>query len=266
MNTPDIRQVLGVVGHPIRHSDSPALFAARFERLGRTDLTYDAFDIATAEEVNAWMRSTPNLRGFNVTLPHKQRLVPYLDGLDAEARAVGAVNTVVRTDEGWVGHNTDVHGFRTAVKPFLTMHHERALVLGSGGAAAAVHFVLKGLGMEAVTVSRSVNAKSVADEGRPERWARPVIGYDELSEPLLQHHLLVVNCSPVGMHPDTAGCPPIPVHCLTPRHLVVDLVYKPRETALMRRARSQGAAALNGEDMLRLQADRAWEIWSAAGV
>lgn len=254
-------KVLGVMGHPVKHSQSPRLFAQRFEELGRTDLTYEKFDLPNAADFPSWSQSHPEVVGLNVTVPHKKSLIPHLHGLSHEAQAVGAVNTLVRTTEGWMGHNTDVWGFQRSIQPFLAKHHERALVLGTGGSAAAVHHVLGNLGIDTVGVSRSGNSAHLKTYA-----GRPLVGYQELNGPLLQHHLLVVHCTPVGMSPHTDQMVPLPVEHLGPQHLVVDLIYTPRNTLLLSRAKAQGAEVLHGGDMLRLQADRAWDIWAASGV
>ena len=174
---------------------------------------------------------------------------------------MGAVNTLVRHGDDWVGHNTDVWGFQRSIQPFLANRHERALVLGTGGSAAAVHHVLASLGIDALGVSRQGNstAGTVA-------YGRPALGYDELNAFVLKHHLLVVHCTPVGMHPHDDEMVPFPASFLTPDHLVVDLIYNPAETRLLKEAKRQGAHVLNGADMLRLQAEKAWEIWSQSGI
>ena len=252
---------LGLIGHPVDHSQSPSLFAARFERLGRDDLTYEAFDLPDISAFPAWSQANTDVVGLNVTVPHKSAVMSYLQNLGAEAEQIGAVNTLVRTPEGWVGHNTDAWGFRRSIQPFLKNTHERALVLGTGGSAAAVIWALRDLGIDAVAVSRSGRSS----EGKLHADV-PVIGYDELNPALTQHHLLVVHCTPVGMSPNTDEMVTFPTSNLGAGHLVVDLVYSPPETRLLREAHAQGAVVLNGQDMLRLQADRAWEIWSEAGV
>ena len=254
-------KVLGVMGHPVKHSQNPRLFAQRFEELGRTDLTYEKFDLPNAADFPSWSQSHPEVVGLNVTVPHKKSLIPHLHGLSHEAQAVGAVNTLVRTTDGWMGHNTDVWGFQRSIQPFLAKHHERALVLGTGGSAAAVHHVLGNLGIDTVGVSRSGNSAHLKTYA-----GRPLVGYQELNGPLLQHHLLVVHSTPVGMSPHTDQMVPLPVEHLGPQHLVVDLIYTPRNTLLLSRAKAQGAEVLHGGDMLRLQADRAWDIWAASGV
>ncbi len=252
---------LGLIGHPVGHSQSPKLFAARFERLGRHDLSYEAFDLPDISSFPAWSQDNPDVVGLNVTVPHKSAVMPFLQSLGPEAAQIGAVNTLVRTPEGWVGHNTDAWGFRRSIQPFLKNTHERALVLGTGGSAAAVIWALQDLGIDAVAVSRSGRSA----EGKLHAGA-PVIGYDELNPALIQHHLLVVHCTPVGMSPNTENMVDFPTSNLGAGHLVVDLVYSPPKTRLLREAQAQGAVVLNGEDMLRLQADKAWEIWAEAGV
>ena len=252
---------LGLIGHPVGHSQSPRLFADRFERLGRQDVTYETFDLPDISNFPAWSQAHPDVVGLNVTVPHKSAVLPYLHGLGTEAEQIGAVNTLVRTPEGWVGHNTDAWGFRRSIQPFLKNTHERALVLGTGGSAAAIIWALRDVGIDVVAVSRSGRSS----DGRLHAGA-PVVGYDELNPALIQHHLLVVHCTPVGMFPSTEDMVAFPTSHLGAGHLVVDLVYSPPQTRLLREAQAQGAVVLNGQDMLRLQADKAWEIWVEAGV
>ena len=253
--------LLGVLGHPIDHSQSPTLFADILTRAGRTEISYRAFDLPDIQHFPDMVAQHPNLAGLNVTVPHKRSILPFLSDLSEEARALGAVNTLVRHGDDWVGHNTDVWGFQRSIQPFLANRHERALVLGTGGSAAAVHHVLASLGIDALGVSRQGNstAGTVA-------YGRPTLGYEELNAFVLKHHLLVVHCTPVGMHPHDDEMVPFPTSFLTPDHLVVDLIYNPAETRLLKEAKRQGAHALNGADMLRLQAEKAWEIWSQSGI
>lgn len=253
--------MLGVLGHPIGHSQSPTLFADILKRAGRTEISYRAFDLPDIQRFPDLVAQHPNLVGLNVTVPHKRSVLPFLSDLSEEARALGAVNTLVRHGDDWVGHNTDVWGFQRSIQPFLANRHERALVLGTGGSAAAVHHVLDSLGIEALGVSRQGNSA----EGTV-AYGRPALGYDELNAFLLKHHLLVVHCTPVGMHPHDHEMVPFPTSFLTPDHLVVDLIYTPAETRLLKEAKRQGAHALNGADMLRIQAEKAWEIWSQSGI
>jgi len=259
--TPNSGAKLGLIGHPVGHSQSPALFETILAQDQRTDVIYEAFDLPNVERFPAFVENHPHLLGLNVTVPHKQNILPMLADLSPEAKALGAVNTLVRTPAGWKGHNTDVWGFQRSIQPFLMNRHERALVLGTGGSAAAVHHVLRNLGIEALSVSRG------GDSTRgTEAFGRPSIGYHELNATLLRHHLLVVHCTPIGMWPKTEEIVAFPVELLTPNHLVMDLIYNPSETLLLRQAKAKGAATLNGSDMLRLQAEKAWSIWQEAGV
>ena len=253
--------LLGVLGHPIAHSQSPELFSQILAAEGRNDVSYIPFDLPRIEDFPAFTENHPNLVGLNVTVPYKQAILPMLSDVSEEARSVGAVNTLVKTKRGWEGHNTDIWGFRRSIQPFLTNHHERALVLGTGGSASAVHFVLSSLGIETTSVSRD------GDSSRGTRaCGRMSIGYHELSEWVVRHHLLVVHCTPVGMHPKHQDMVPFPANLLTSDHLVVDLIYNPAETRFLHEAKRQGASILNGRDMLRLQAEKAWDIWKTSGV
>lgn len=254
-------KLLGVLGHPIAHSQSPTLFKRILSAEGRDDVVYQTFDLPNIEDFHTLTQDHPHLVGLNVTVPHKQAILSKLVGVSEEAQAVGAVNTLVKMPLGWEGHNTDVWGFQRSIQPFLANRHERALVLGTGGSAAAVHHVLAKLGIEAVAVSRN------GDSTKGTRaLGRTSIGYHEVTEWVVRHHLLVVHCTPVGMHPHDEDMVPFPTSWLTPDHLVVDLIYSPAETRLLRESRAQGAAVLNGADMLRLQAEKAWEIWKTSGV
>ena len=209
------------------------------------------------EAINRWLderqaRQTTGGLGQEMSV-HKQTIIPLLDGLSGEAHAIGAVNTIAFTPEGRIGHNTDAEGFRRSIAPFLKSHHERALVLGTGGSAAAVCHVLRSIGMHVTRVSR--NAPSAQD----------VIRYADLKEEGIRTTPLIVNCTPVGMHPQVNFLPPFESEALQglgDGHLVVDLVYNPRETRLLREASMLGARTLGGLSMLEHQAEAAWNIWS----
>lgn len=201
------------------------------------------------------MRALENLRGFNVTIPHKQAIIPYLDELSEDARRIGAVNVVcVHTDPSgrmrWTGCNSDVIGFSRSIRPLLQSGlHTRALVLGTGGASRAVVYGLQQLGLHPQLVSRTEGT------GR--------LSYAQLTEAVIQDHKVIVNCSPVGMYPHTDACPDLPYHLLTPQHLLYDLVYNPLQTRFMELGKQQGAVVKNGLEMLHLQAEAAWQMWHA---
>ena len=244
-------QQLGLVGRSLGHSFSRDYFARKFEREGLIDFRYDNFEFASPGDLKG-VFSIPRLLGFNVTIPYKRDIVPLLDGLSPDARDIGAVNTVVRTPSGWRGHNTDWLGFQLSLKRAGYRPRERsaAIVLGTGGAAAAVSYALKRLGVQVHAVSRTPSAKQLS--------------YAQASDYPASAFDLVVNTTPLGTSPDTDAMPPFDVDVLGGRHLAVDLIYNPPETKFLRRARAAGAQTLNGLPMLRLQAEAAWDIWKNA--
>lgn len=242
----------GLIGHPLGHSFSAAFFAQKFATEG-IDASYHNFDIATIDEVENILSTHPRLRGFNVTIPYKQAILPYLDTVSSEAQEIGAVNVVkvVYDDEGkrsLHGFNSDVVGFIRSIAPLLQPHHTKALVLGTGGASRAIVYGLKQLGISATLVSR--------------RPCEGQLTYADIDAQVLQAHTVVVNCSPIGMHPHVDEAPALPYELLSERHLCYDLVYNPAETAFMQRSAAQGATVKNGLEMLHLQALAAWEIWN----
>jgi len=245
----------GLIGHPVAHSLSARYFEQKWAELGLEDCRYTLHDLPDLDALPALWESRA-WAGMNVTVPHKQAVMDQLDGLSPEAEAIGAVNTIAFTPAGRIGHNTDAVGFRRSIAPFLEGHHDHALVLGTGGSSAAVVHVLRAIGIDVTRVSRNPTAPgdiAYADIGREGLAATP----------------LLVNCTPVGMHPAVDGIPPLSAAALGgfgPRHFVVDLIYSPRETALMKRASALGARTLDGFSMLHLQADAAWEIWTGGAA
>ncbi len=242
----------GIIGYPLGHSYSRAFFTEKFQREG-IDAQYHNFPIEHVDELPRVLSEFPNLRGLNVTLPHKQAVIPYLDELSPEASRIGAVN-VIRIDrsEGkphLKGFNSDIIGFVESLRPLLKPTHRKALVLGTGGASRAICVGLEGLGLEWRYVSRTKR------EG--------AFTYNELTPSILQEYPVVVNCSPVGMFPHVDECPAIPYEALSEANLLFDLVYNPEETLFMRRGAQYGACVKNGLEMLRLQAIASWEFWTA---
>ena len=249
-----ITRRFGVLGQSLAHSQSPALFADRFSAWGINDASYERFERANLEGFGEWLQTeaeaSPALMGLNVTIPYKQPIIPLLQDLTPTARAIGAVNAIKPGANGWVGHNTDAEGFMKSLRPFLTAAHDRALILGNGGAAAAVRFGLQSLGIDVVHVTRL-----------PIEWE--AMRYDTLNAAYLRHCKLVVQCTPVGTYPNTEACIDLPWDGLTPEHLAVDLVYNPAQTAFLKRAEAAGAKTMNGKAMLIAQAEAAWEWWNA---
>lgn len=245
---------LGLIGFPLTHSFSAKYFAEKFEKESISGFTYENFEIPQIQDFPAVIMNNPNLVGLNVTIPYKEQIIPFLDELDEEAKEIGAVNTIkiIRVD-GKVhlkGYNTDIYGFRETLKPLLKMNHYKALILGTGGAAKAVEYVLKKIGLSVFYVSRS--PKSDRQKS-----------YEELNEFAVNDYPVIVNSTPLGMHPNVDACPPIPYEYLTEDNLLYDLIYNPAETMFMKKGAEKGANTQNGLGMLKLQAEKAWEIWNS---
>jgi len=242
----------GIIGNPLTHSHSPEFFIEKFKQLNLNDHQYLKFELQEIEELPDIIKSQPSLAGFNVTSPYKESVINYLDEVDVYARFIGAVNTVkiIREDgkKHLTGYNTDAYGFEHALKPNLTEKHKRALILGTGGASKAVKFVFKKLGISYQNVTR-----------RPLKSHHIV--YWAVTKQLLEDHLIIVNTTPLGMHPGTMDYPSLPYEYLTSDHLMFDLIYNPSKTRFLELGKKAGATTVNGLEMFRLQAERAWEIW-----
>lgn len=242
----------GLVGYPLGHSFSRKFFSNKFTKEG-IDAEYLNFELPSITQLPQIIAEHPNLRGFNVTIPYKQQVIPYLSDISAEALAIGAVNVVkvTRKDNQAVltGFNSDVIGFVNSIRPLLQPHHRKALILGTGGASKAICYGLKEkLDIEPLFVSRS------AKDG--------AITYADIDETLLSEYEVIVNCTPSGMFPHVDECPPLPYHLLASRHLLYDLVYNPEETLFMKKGMARGARVKNGLGMLILQALESWNIWN----
>ena len=242
----------GLIGFPLGHSCSPKYFNEKFKQENR-NAEYLPFEIKDIESVHDILVRHPDLKGFNITIPHKQNIIPLLDSLSEEAQQVGAVNCVkVEHLDGQTrltGYNTDVYGFRNSLLQFIPQGIQKALVLGNGGAAKAVRYALQSLGMQTLTVSRTPKNESE-------------IGYADLSA-LLDDYKLIVNTTPLGTWPNIAQCPDIPYGQLTSKHYLFDLVYNPETTEFMKRGAAAGAHTCNGFGMWKGQAEKSWEIWES---
>ena len=236
----------GLIGFPLGHSYSRGFFTEKFAREG-IDAEYVNFEIPDASMLLDVIRDNPELRGLNVTLPHKQAVIPLLDELSDEAKEIGAVNVIRVRDGKLKGFNSDIIGFTESIKPLLQPWHKKALILGTGGASRAIRVGLTRLGIEWTYVSRTPR------EG--------MLTYSDLTAEVMQQYMVIVNCSPVGMFPKTGEAPNIPYELLTPKHLLYDLVYNPEETLFMQKGRAQDAIVKNGLEMLHLQAIASWEFW-----
>ena len=237
----------GLIGKTLGHSFSEAFFKDYFEK-NNIDAKYSNFELKEIDEIQSLFDL--NLFGLNVTFPYKESVIPFLDRLDESAAQVGAVNVIAFEEGQRVGYNTDAYGFAQSIKPFLTFEHERALIFGTGGASKAVAHVFKQIGLDVFYISR--NGKE----------ANGVFRYEDVNNHMLRSCRVLVNCTPVGTFPDVNACLELPFEHLTPAHLVIDLVYNPAETELMKRAKKNGAAVMNGLSMLQHQALKSYEIWT----
>lgn len=244
------KHLYGLIGYPLSHSFSKSYFAQKFENEGITNSYYETFPIEKIESFLTTLRSYPNLKGLNVTIPYKESVIGYLNYLDESARAVGAVNCI-KIEQGFlIGHNTDVYGFEKALVELLSKNKakpQQALILGTGGAAKAVAFVLKKLEIRFTFVSRQSTHNQLT--------------YSDLTS--LDHYSLIINTTPLGMSPQVDAFPAIPYPCLNENHLLFDLIYNPEQTLFLQKGAAQGAATQNGLSMLYYQAEKAWEIWQA---
>lgn len=238
---------LGLIGNKLGHSWSQQWFEAMFRREGICGASYSLFELPSLNDIRSWA-AEKKLDGFNVTIPYKQDIIPFLDELDPTVSAIGAANCIEIRQERLIGHNTDAPAFLQTLQPILRPCHSQALVLGSGGASKAVSFALHKLGISHIVVSR-----------HPEN-GNNTIGYDQAAN-LANSHLLIINTTPVGMWPNTEATPWPHPHLLTPQHLCYDLIYNPKETRFLIEARQQGAATQNGLAMLHRQAELSWEHW-----
>ncbi len=240
----------GLIGYPLGHSFSKKFFTDKFEKNKITDCAYELYPMADINELAELLAKNAELEGLNVTIPHKESVILLLDDISEEAKAIGAVNCIKRQQNQLIGYNTDAFGFQQSIKPFLEPQHNRALILGTGGAAKAVAYILKKIGIDYLQVSRNPTGERE-------------LSYQQLNEMVIKHHTFIINTTPVGTFPNTNECPAIPFEFITPEHFVVDLIYNPEKTLFLEKAEEKGAMILNGHSMLVQQAEKSWEIWNS---
>ena len=238
----------GLLGKNISYSFSKGYFTEKFKKLELKNHSYENFDIQTISEFPNIIQNN-RLKGLNVTIPYKEQILSFLDEIDEKAKKIGAVNTIKFAENGLHGFNTDIFGFEESIKPFLEAHHNKALILGTGGASKAIRFVLEELGITYNYVSRSSNPTT--------------LNYSLLDKPILEEHTVIINCTPLGTFPEIQNKPNIPYQYLNKNHLLFDLVYNPLKTKFLRLGEEKGASVCNGLKMLELQADKSWEIWNS---
>ena len=247
----------GLLGFPLGHSFSQSYFNSKFKKLNLNDHRFLLFEHKSVSEFIPHLGNFDNLKGFSVTSPHKENIIPFLDALDEIAVQIGAVNCVKVVSENerkkLLGFNTDYYGFQKSLRPFLEPVHQRALILGTGGAAKAVSFALKKIGIEVWFVSRSTTSNN---------FEKKIFEYSDLNEHIMNSFKLIVNTTPAEMLFGPEAYPQIPYNILTNEHLCYDLIYQPEETEFLKRSKAFGAQTLNGLDMLYAQAEKSWEIWN----
>lgn len=253
-----------LLGKKLGHSLSKEWFTQKF--LENKWLNYEYINLETdhPEKIKELVQQH-QLSGFNVTIPYKQAIISFLDGLSLEAEKIGAVNTVkVHADGSMTGYNTDVFGFEKSITPLLLPHHKMALIFGTGGASLAVKYVLQKLNIPFQMVSRVKESENECEKEN-ENERENILVYADLTPSLIAEHTLIINTTPLGMYPNLEGCPDLPFEAIGKGHLLFDLIYNPLETLFLKKARLQDAQVKNGEEMLHLQAERALEIWTEVG-
>jgi shikimate dehydrogenase len=241
----------GLIGFPLTHSFSQKYFAEKFQLLGISDCVYENFPLTHINKLPDLLLQE-NLRGLNITIPYKKQVLSYLTNQSAVVEKIGACNCLAIQNGKVIGHNTDVYGFRTSLQPFLKSNHQQALIFGTGGASAAVAYVLEELGIVYRFVSRQAGDN--------------LLDYASINESVLSTHQLLINTTPLGMYPQVDQYPDIPYELLTPDHHLYDLIYNPAETKFLELGRKQGATTQNGAEMLVLQAEESWRIWNEAST
>jgi shikimate dehydrogenase len=241
----------GLIGYPLVHSFSIEYFNEKFRSEG-IDAIYENFEIPSIDDILEVVDTNPNLKGLNVTIPYKEKVIPYLDSLSPEARAIGAVNVIKVSHKGkntiLKGSNSDVIGFTKSIEPLLEPYHKKALILGTGGASKAIDYGLKSLGVKTVKVSRYERTDTIQ--------------YDNITADVVKEYNVIVNCTPCGMYPNADDCPKLPYEAMDKYNLLYDLIYNPDETLFMKKGKAQGAVVKNGLEMLLLQAFANWEFWN----
>lgn len=240
--------VYGIIGYPLGHSFSKKYFEEKFQQLGiEQENVFQNFAIETMSELPQVL-STKDLEGFCITIPHKKNIIPFLTEVSPEVAEMGACNCVRIKNGKLYGYNTDIIGFEKSFVPLLTPERNKALILGTGGASAAVAFVLKKLGIPFQFVSRNTPG---------------TLSYEQLNAAIISEHKIIINSTPLGMYPHVDEAPPIPYEYLTEAHYLYDLIYNPAETKFLSLGKEKGAAIENGLQMLILQAEENWRIWNS---
>ncbi|MFT3845079.1 MAG: shikimate dehydrogenase [Lacibacter sp.] len=239
----------GLIGYPLSHSFSKNFFTKKFSEENIHGCSYELFPISSIDDFPPLLEHEKNIEGLNVTIPYKEAVLPFLSEVTDAVREIGACNCIKIKNGSLKGYNTDVIGFEESLKPLLLPHHKKALILGTGGAAKAVAWVLKKLQIEFIYVSR--------------REGGGIVKYDQINDEMIRNFHLIINTTPVGMQPNAGQKPSLPYGGLSKKHLCYDLVYNPLKTAFLEEAEKRGAVIKNGMEMLIIQAEESWKIWNS---
>lgn len=242
-------RLYGLIGYPLGHSFSKKYFTEKFEREGLYNCSYENYPIVSIEKLKGILEANPGLKGLNVTIPYKEQVIPFLDELNVVVQKIQACNCIKIVDGKFYGYNTDVIGFEQSLKKQLQSYHTKALILGTGGAAKSVAFVLEKLQVEFRFVSRKASLQNLS--------------YEQVTPSILSTHLLIINTTPLGMFPHVAEIPFLPYDTLTPKHFLFDLIYNPAKTSFLQKGEDRGALIKNGYEMLAIQAEESWKIWNS---
>jgi shikimate dehydrogenase len=240
----------GLIGYPLGHSFSGNYFKEKFQRAFIKDCIYSNYEIASISDLPDILKD-PELNGLNVTIPYKESVIPFLDKKDTVVEEIEACNCIKILEGELTGYNTDVIGFENSLKEKLTVKDMRALILGTGGSSKAVAWVLKKAGIEYLFVSRNKSHHTNR------------ITFGELNREILEAHTLIINCTPLGMEPETGTSPPLEYKWINKGHYLFDLIYNPAKTLFLQKGGLAGARIKNGADMLAIQAEASWAIWNA---
>jgi shikimate dehydrogenase len=239
----------GLIGFPLTHSLSQQYFTQKFIDQGIQDCVYERFSIPAIGDLRDILKTHPDLCGFNITIPYKKEVLAFLTERSKAVEEVGACNCVKIIDGNLIGYNTDVIGFENSLIPFLKPTHNKALVLGTGGAALAIVYVLQKLGIHFSYVSRTATSGQLT--------------YSHLDASVMASHTLIINTTPLGMFPNIEACPAIPYDLLTPEHHLFDLTYNPALSTFLAKGMQMGATIQNGQQMFVEQAEQSWRIWNS---
>jgi shikimate dehydrogenase len=242
-------KIFGLIGKNIDYSFSRSYFREKFET-NKLDCSYKNFDLETIDSFIELKKNCKVFSGFNVTIPYKEVILPYLDYIDEEAKRIGAVNTIKIKNNKLIGYNTDHYGFKESLVKYLKPHHKTALILGTGGASKAVAFALRELGIKFEYVSRTKSPEIKHT-------------YNTLTSTEIEANKLIINCTPLGTFPKLEKCPEISYDQLDKYHLLFDLIYNPAQTKFLKNGKLRGAKTINGLEMLINQAEKSWEIWNS---